>query len=105
MTGAFRKINNATFPTRTVKCCNYKNYDKKLLVNEILLIDWMPVHEATDVNVALKYFYHKLKNLFHKHAPITEKRVKYRPRKWLTAELKIETGNQNKLHRKAQKSG
>ena len=65
----------------------------------------MPVHEATDVNVALKYFYHKLKNLFDKHAPITEKRVKYRPRKWLTAELKIETGNQNKLHRKAQKSG
>ena len=46
MTGAFRKINNATFPTRTVKCCNYKNYDKKLLVNEILLIDWMPVHEV-----------------------------------------------------------
>lgn len=79
--------------------------NEKLLVNEILLIDWMPVHEATDVNVALKYFYHKLKNLFDKHAPITEKRVKYRPRKWLTAELKIETGNQNKLHRKAQKSG
>ena len=43
----------------------------------------MPVYEATDVNVALKYFNHKIKNLFDKHAPISERR----------AELKIEMDN------------
>ena len=64
----------------------------------------MPVYGATDVNVALKYFNHKLKNLFDKHAPISEKRVKSRPCKWLTTELKIEMDHRDKLHRKAQKS-
>ena len=104
MTGAVHKINNAGFPTLAVKCCSYKNYDKKLLVNEVSLIDWMPVYEANDLNVTLKYFNHRLKNLFDKHAPILEKRVKSRPSKWLTAELKIEMDNRDKLHRKAQKS-
>ena len=64
----------------------------------------MPGYEATEVNVALKYFNHKLKNLFDKHAPISEKRVKSCPCKWLTAELKIEMDNRDKLHQKAQKS-
>ena len=64
----------------------------------------MPVYKATDVNVALKYFNHKLRNLFDKHAPISEKRVKSRPCKWLTAELKIEMDNQDKLDWTAQKS-
>ena len=83
MIDAFRKINNAKFPTRTVKCRNYKNYDKKLLVNEVSLIDWMPVYKAADINVALKYFNHKLKNLFDKHASILEKRVKSRSYKFV----------------------
>ena len=64
----------------------------------------MPGYEATEVNVALKYFNRKLKNLFDKHAPISEKRVKSCPCKWLTAELKIEMDNWDKLHQKAQKS-
>ena len=64
----------------------------------------MPVYESTDVNVTLKYFNHKLKNFFNKRVPILEKRVKSRPSKWLTAELKIEMGNRDKLHRKSQKS-
>ena len=59
----------------------------------------MPVYEATDVNVALKYFNTNSKNHFDKHAPISEKRVKSRPCKWFTAELKID--NRDKLHRKA----
>ena len=50
----------------------------------------MPVYGATDANVALKYFNHKLKNLFDRHAPISEKRVKSHPCKWLTTELKTE---------------
>ena len=62
------------------------------------------MHEATEVNVALKHFNHKLKNLFDKHATISEKRVKSRPCKWLTAELKIEMDNRDKLHREAQTS-
>ena len=61
----------------------------------------MPVYIATDVNVALKFFNHKLKNLLDKHALISEKRVKSRPCKWLIAELKIEMDNRDKLHRKA----
>ena len=104
MIDAVRKINNAKFPTRTVKCRNYQNYDKKLLVNEVSLIDWMSVYKATDINVALKYFNHKPKNLFDKHASVLEKRAKSRSCKWLTAELKIETSNRDKVHRKAQKS-
>ena len=104
MMGAVHKINNAKFPTQTVKCCNYKNHDKQLLVNEVSLIDWMPVYKVSEVNVALKYFNHKLKNLFDKHAPISEKRVKSCPCKWLTVELKIEMDNRDNLHRKAQKS-
>ena len=39
MIGVARKINTAKFPSRTVKCCSYKDYDKKLLVNEVSLID------------------------------------------------------------------
>ena len=104
MLGAVRKINNAKLPTRTVNCRNYENYDIKLLVNELSLIDWMPVYNATNVNVALKYFNHKLKNLFDKHTLILERRVKSRPCKWLTAAVKIKMDNRNKLHRKTQKS-
>ena len=99
-----RKINNAKFPTLTVKCRNYKNYDKRLLANEVSLIDWIPEYEATDANVALKYFNHKLKSLFDKHAPISEKSPKSRLCKWLTAELKIDMNNRDRLHQKVQKS-
>ena len=61
----------------------------------------MPVYIATDVNVALKIFNHRLKNLLDKHALISEKRVKSRPCKWLIAKLIIEMDNRDKLHRKA----
>lgn len=47
----------------------------------------MPVYEATAMNVQ-----------------ISSLRVKSRPCKWFTAELKFEMGSRGKLYRKAQKS-
>ena len=81
------------------------NYDHKKLCSDISEIDWNPVYDSTDVNLAVSYFNSELRKSFDKHAPLIEKRVKGRECKWLNAEIKNEMNTRDQFHRKAQKSG
>ena len=59
----------------------------------------------TDVNKALHYFNDQLTNIFNKHAPLKEKKLKGKPCKWLNGDVKKGMDNRDKLLRKVRKSG
>ena len=46
---------------------------------EFKQVNWSPVLTAPDVNIAVDIFNTIVKDIFDKHAPIIEKRIKGRP--------------------------
>ena len=104
MIGAVRKINNFKHPSHTINCRNYTKYDNQKFRNDVSEIDWSPVNNSNDVNVAVTHFNSALRKSIDSNAPLIEKRVKGRECKWLNAEIKSEMNARDQLHRKAQKS-
>ena len=102
--GAVRKINNFKYPSRTINYRNYTKYDHQKFRNDVSEIDWSPVNNSNDVNVAVTHFNSALRKSIDSNAPLIEKRVKGRECKWLNAEIKSEMNARDQLHRKAQKS-
>ena len=74
------------------------------MCEDISKIDWQPVYQANDVNIATNYFNSKLRKIFDTHAPIIEKRTERRPCKWLSKDIKKTMQNRDKQLRKARKS-
>ena len=61
-----RKINNICYNPKTIKCRNYTNYSPEELKSDVAKIDWSPVYDATDVDLAVQYFTSSLQ-LVSKH--------------------------------------
>ena len=97
MIGAVRKINNFKHPSRTIKCRNYAKYDHRKFRNDVSEIDWSPVYNSNDVNVAVTHFNSALCKAIDTHATLIEKRVKGRECKWLNAEIKREMNARDQL--------
>ena len=70
MIACSRKINNIRYNPKTVECTNYTNYSPEKLRSNVIKIDWSPVYDATDVNLAVHYFISSLQVVFRTHAPI-----------------------------------
>ena len=51
-----RKINNICYNPKTIKCRNYTNYSPEEPKSGVAKIDWSPVYDATDVDLAVQYF-------------------------------------------------
>ena len=83
-----RKINNIRYNPKTVECRNYTNYSPEKLRSNVVKIDWSPVYDATDVDLAVHYFISSLQVVFRTHAPHIEKHVKSRPCPWLGIGIK-----------------
>ena len=74
MIACSRKINNICYNPKTIKCRNYTNYSPEELKSDVAKIDWSPVYDATDVDLAVQYFTSSLQLVFETHAPHVEKR-------------------------------
>ena len=75
MITCLRKINNIWYNPKTKKCRNYTNYSPEELKSDAAKIDWSPVYDATDVDLAMQYFTSSLQLVFETHVPHIEKSV------------------------------
>ena len=103
MIACSRKINNICYNPKTIKCRNYTNYSPEELKSDVAKIDWSPVYDATDVDLAVQYFTSSLQLVFETHAPHIEKRVKGRPCPWLDIDTKKLMNRRDQTLRKASK--
>ena len=51
-----RKINNICYNPKTTKCRNYTNYSPEEPKSSAAKIDWSPVYDPTDTDIAAQYF-------------------------------------------------
>ena len=98
-----RKVNRFKFEPQTIKCRNYSHYNENDFCDDVKNINWTSLESINDVNSALNFFNTTLGEIFDKHAPIIRKKVKGKPCKWLTRELKGVMNNRDKQLRKARK--
>ena len=59
--------------SRVINCRNYSSYDPQLMKEYFKTVDWRPVFNANDVNIALDYFNDVVKGIFDRHAPYITK--------------------------------
>ena len=97
-----RKINTTKFAFRIIQCRNYCRYNPVNLRNDVRDIDWTPVYENnTDVNSAVTYLTTELREIFNRHAPLIEKRIRGKPSDWIDDNIKKEMNKRDRLLRKA----
>ena len=105
MVACLRKINYKRFPSKTIRCRNFANYDPAALNRDLGNADWEPVYNASNVNQCAAAFNDILETAFNQHAPVINKKIKGRPCPWLNPTLKAKMNDRDKLMRKAKKSG
>ena len=99
-----RKLNHQKFSSKAIKCRNYKSYDPNVMNENFKQVNWLPVMTAPNVNVAVYIFNTVVKEIFDKHAPPIEKRVKGRLCPWIDDGLKSTMNRRDRLLRKARKT-
>lgn len=104
LVGCVRKLNNKMYTSKTVKTRNYAKYNPDNMNRDFEQVNWLPVLSLSNVNDAVNTFNGIVKDIFDKHAPIIQKRVKGRPCAWLNENLKSIINQRDQLLRKARKS-
>ena len=102
--GCVRKCNNIKYESKTVRYRDYKNYDHNILCESVRNINWKPLYEMNDVDMATNYFTNSLKHVFDTNAPFKIKTIRGKPAPWLKKDIKRYIDNKNRLLRKARKS-
>ena len=67
-------------------------------------VNWEPVYDADDVNVALNYFNEIVKAIFDRHAPFMVKRLRGKPCPWMHHDLRSAMVDRDRLLTKARKT-
>ena len=99
-----RKLHGIKHPSKTVTCRNFSNYNPNKFCNDLKSFDFSSIYSSSCVHQAwshLKFILHKL---IDKHAPFITKKMKGRLCLWLTADLKKEMNERDKLLRRARNS-
>ena len=104
LVGCIRKLNHRKFPAKTVKCRNYATYDVASMNRDFEEVNWLPVLNTTNVNIALENFNFIMRDIFDNHAPFITKRIKGRPCPWIDDELKRTMNQRDQFLRKARRS-
>ena len=102
--GCVRKINHQKFPPRQITCRNYSRYNPNDFNNDLRSHDWSVMYHMSSVENAWKYFKEVFRNVMDNHAPIIQKRVKGKPCRWLSTEIKELMNRRDKALRKARKT-
>ena len=104
MVGCIYKLNNARFSQKNIHCRDYRNYDPPLMNRDIRQSRINEVNKMKNVNDAWNHIKNILLEVFQKHAPIINKRVRGKPCPWLTNDLKSKMNTRDKLLRKMRKT-
>ena len=99
-----RKLHGIKHRPKTVTCRNFSNYNPNKFCNDLKSFDFSSIYSSSCVHQAwshLKFILHKL---IDKHAPFITKKMKGRLCLWLTADLKKEMNERDKLLRRARNS-
>ena len=104
MIGCVRKINNGKFKPKVITSRNYKNYNPDEMIKDFEKVDWNVIYGIQDVNTALTFFNSIVKQIFDKHAPVTVKRARGKPCRWLNSDLKKLMKDRDRVLEKARKS-
>lgn len=74
------------------------------MCEELRNINWEPLYLCTNVNTAWSFYKDKLTNIFNKHAPVFDKRVKGRLCPWMTTDIRVLMTDRGKALRYARKT-
>ena len=103
MVGCIYKLNNARFSQKNIHCRDYRNYDPLLMNRDIRQSRLNEVDKIKNINDAWNHIKNILLEVFQKHAPIINKRVRGKPCPWLTNDLKSKMNTRDQLLRKIRK--
>ena len=99
-----RKMNHKRFLPKTIRCRDYKSYDPASMNRDFSKVNWLPILNETDVNIALNNFNEILTDIFNRHAKIIEKKVKGRKCPWIDNNIKKLMNERDQVLRKARKT-
>ncbi len=72
--------------------------------NDFEAVDWEPVYNTNDVNVALNNFHGVVKTIFDRHAPFIVRRIKGKSCPWMHHDLRKIMTDWDQLLTKARKT-
>ena len=68
MVGCIRKVSYFKYTPKVITCHNYASDKVDSMNSDFERVNWEPVHNADDVNVALNYFNETVKAIFDRRA-------------------------------------
>ena len=104
MVGCIRKLHNCKIKPKRIKCRNYVNYDLNLIRVELRNVNWNHVFKFTNPIDAWAQVKKILTEIIDRYAPFVTKKVKGKSCPWLTAEVKAEMNQRDRLLRKFRKT-
>ena len=67
-------------------------------------VNWQPIYDTSNVNVALTYFNKTVKAIFDHHAPQIIKKVRGKPCPWLNSDIRKSMISRDRMLRKARRT-
>ncbi len=104
MVGCIRKINHFKYSPKVITRRNYATYNVNNMNNDFEAVDWEPVYNTNDVNVALNNFHGVVKTIFDRHAPFIVRRIKGKSCPWMHHDLRKIMTDRDRLLTKARKT-
>ena len=104
MIGCVYKINNIKFNGCAGCCRDYRKYNPEQLQKDIRESNWSQIENIKSANNASLCFKSTLIDLFQKHAPEFDKKVRGKPCPWLTQDIKTKIIDEDCLLRKMRKT-
>ena len=104
MVGCIRKINHFKYSPKVITCRNYSSYNVNNMNNDFEAVDWEPVYQYNDVNMALNNFHGVVKTIFDRHAPFIVRRIKGKSCPWMHHDLRKIMTDWDRLLTKARKT-
>lgn len=106
LTYCTRKLQRVTFNShKTIKIRSLKNYNADKLREKIQLLDWSPVLNTTDINMAWDHFKHLFISVIDMVAPTRSVRIKQRSSPWFNSEIAEVINVRDKSLHKYKQSG
>ena len=87
-----------------INCRNYSSHDPQLMKEDFKTVDWRPVFNTSDVNMALDYFNYVVKGIFDRRAPYITKKVRGKPCPWINSDIRKLTVSRDRVPKKCRRT-
>ena len=102
--GCTRKLHHVKYSPKVIICRNYSAYDPNAMNEDFKNVNWQPIYDTSNVNVALTYFNKTVKAIFDHHAPQIIKKVRGKPCPWLNSDIRKSMISRDRMLRKARRT-